>query len=75
MGVKRGLRLRKEHRLSVQGKVSGPKVDKATEECRRLHNELCSLPNFIRGDKFKKNEMYWACDLHGERGDAYRVLR
>jgi hypothetical protein len=51
MGVKRGLRLRTEHRLSVQRKISGPKVDKVTEECRRLHNEelveLCSLPNFI----------------------------
>ena len=50
MGVKLGLRLRKEHRLGLQRKISGPKIDKVREECRRLHNEellLSSLPNFI----------------------------
>jgi hypothetical protein len=32
MGVKLGLRLRKEHRLSVERKISGPKFDEVTEE-------------------------------------------
>jgi hypothetical protein len=47
------LKLRREHRLSVERKISGPKADEVTEEWRRLHKEelveLHSLLNIIRG--------------------------
>jgi hypothetical protein len=46
MGVKFGLTLREEHRLSVFGnrvlrRIFGPKRDEVTREWRRLRNLYC----------------------------------
>ena len=62
----------------VLRRIFGPKRGEVTGEWRKLHNEelnnpYCS-PNIVRVIKSEKNEMGWACSVHGERTDVYRVL-
>jgi len=55
--------------------IFGPKRDEVTGEWRKLHNEelndLYSSPNIVRVITLGKNEMSWACSVHG--GDERRV--
>jgi hypothetical protein len=67
------LTLREEHRLRVLEKrvlrrIFGPKRDDVTGDWRKLHNDelhnLYSLPNIIRNDQGKENEMGRACSTN-----------
>jgi hypothetical protein len=73
------LRLRREHRLSVERKISEPKTEEVTKEWRRLNKtelvELHSLPNLIRGISSRRMICAKACGMYEERGGAYRLLR
>ena len=55
--------------IRVLRRVLGPKRDRVTGECRKLHNEepsdLYSLPNIVRVVKSSKNEIGWACGAYG----------
>ena len=70
--------LREERRLKVLRRVFGPKRDKVTGECRKLHNEelsdLYSLPNTVR--VVKSRRMRWAGHVARivEGRGVYRVL-
>jgi hypothetical protein len=77
------LTLREEHRLRVfenrvLRRIFGPKMDKVTEECIKLHNkELCDLyilPSVIR--LIKSRRMRWAGNVArmGEKRNVYRLL-
>jgi hypothetical protein len=77
------LTLREEQRLRVfenrvLRKIFGPKMDEATGEWRRLHNEelydLYSSPNVI--SVIKSRRMRWAGHIArmGEKRGAYRIL-
>jgi hypothetical protein len=83
MGVKLGLSLRENNRLSVfenrvLRRIFGPKRDEVTGEWRKLHNEelhiLYSSPNIIR--QIKSRRMRWAGHVArmGEEMNVYRVL-
>jgi hypothetical protein len=62
----------------VLGEIFGPKMEKITRECRKLHteelNDLYSSLNIVRGIKSKR--MRWAGHvvLMRERRSVYRVL-
>jgi hypothetical protein len=71
--------LRVERRLRVfenrvLRRVFEPKRDKVTGEWRKLHNELCSLPNIVR--VVKSRRMRWAGHVArmGEERGVHRVL-
>jgi hypothetical protein len=75
--------LREEHRLRVfenrfLRRISRPKGDEVTGECRKLHNEelhnLYSSPNIIR--QIKSMRMRWAGHVAcmGEEMQMYRVF-
>ena len=59
-------------------RIFGPKRDKVTGECRKLHheelNDLYSSPNIVR--VIKSRRMRWAgyVERMGERKGVYRVL-
>jgi hypothetical protein len=83
MGVKFGLKLRKEHRLRVFENrvlrtIIGTKWDKVIGEWRRLHKEeldaLYCIPNIIW--VIKSRRMRWAQHVAciGDGRGAYKVL-
>jgi hypothetical protein len=66
--------LRKKHRLKVSKNMVlrmtfGPKMDRVTVECERLHNaehyDLYSSPNIIRVIKSRRLRWEKACDIYG----------
>jgi hypothetical protein len=67
----RGLRV---FRNRVLRRVFGPKRDEVTGECRKLHNDLYSLPNIVR--VVKSRRMRWAGQVArmGEERGVHRVL-
>ena len=55
-------------------RIFGPKRDEVTEEWRKLHNDLYSLPNIVR--VIQSRRMIWAGHVARvmERRRVYRVL-
>jgi hypothetical protein len=76
MGVRLGLTLRKEHRLRVSRKISGPKSNEVTGKGRRLRDEdlyeLYSTLNVIR--VIESRRMRWAGHVAriGATGEMYK---
>ena len=75
--------MREERRLTVfenrvLRRIFGPKVDKVTEEWRKLHNEelndLYCLPNIVR--VIKSRRISWAGHVarKGDRRGVFRVF-
>jgi len=62
----------------VLGRIFGPKGDKVTRECRKLHNEefydLDSPPDIVQVIKLKIMRWAWHVAYMGERRGLYRDL-
>jgi hypothetical protein len=71
------LALREERRLRVLRRIIGPKGNKVTGECKKLHNELNDLyssPNVVQVIKARRMKWVWHIAHMGERRGIYRVL-
>jgi hypothetical protein len=62
----------------VLRRIFGPKRDKVTGGCRKLHNEeiheLYSSPSIIRIMKARRMRWAWHVARMGEKRNAYRLL-